>query len=41
MIWIILLGILAKVGRVLTANGAVAFVCISTNEKCLVVWIWI
>jgi len=35
---LILLDILAKVGRVLTANGAFAFVCVSTNEKCLLVW---
>ena len=33
----ILLDILAKVGREDTANGAVAFVCGDTNEKCLVV----
>jgi len=32
-IYPILLDILAKVGREDTANGAVAFVCVSTNEK--------
>jgi len=31
----ILLDILAKVGREDMANGVVAFVCVSTNEKCL------
>jgi len=34
----ILLDILAKVGREDTTNGAMAFVCVSTNEKCPVVW---
>jgi len=34
----ILPGILAKVGREDTANGTIAFVCVSTNEKYLVVW---
>ena len=33
----ILLGILAKVGREDTANSAVAFVYVPTNEKYLVV----
>ena len=33
-----LLDILAKVGSGDTTHGAAAFVCVSTNEKCLVVW---
>jgi len=33
----ILLDILAKVGREDTTNGAVVFVYVSTNEKCLIV----
>jgi len=27
----------SKIGREDTVNGAIAFVCVSTNEKCLVV----